>query len=236
MINQEAAANQRAAAKKIYNTENYCKVSSGEGCSTRSDLWKSSNVAMLVVQCFQLLLVQSLRCPYCRSAHCSFLTRPPQVGSQSRLCASLLTFRATTSEPRTTSQSGSGSGSAASPFPWCTAPSSWTCGASPAGSWPSTLLTPTTAGPLTTSWCLPSRPGRPVSLSGSGPLAAKCHIQGAADQTTALLSQSDVKESVASALRGKTARRSGLLCCFHGRVRDQVESVDVLSCRRISEL
>lgn len=125
--------------------------------------------------------------PHCHSFLCSFLTCPPQVDSRSRLCSSFLTLRATTSEPQTTSLSGSGSGSAVFPFPWCTAPSSWTCGASPAGSWPSTLLTLTTAGPLTTSWCLPSRPGRPVSLLENGRLAGKCDIQGAAGQTTALL-------------------------------------------------
>lgn len=37
------------------------------------------------------------------------------------LIISLLSVRATTREPRTTSQSGSGSGSAVTLFPWCTA-------------------------------------------------------------------------------------------------------------------
>lgn len=156
---------------------------------------KSSHIAILAVQypvihSLNTSMVQPLPYwlnHYCHSFHCNFPTCP-QVGAHSRLCTSSLTLRATTSEPRTTSPSGSGSGSAASPFPWCTAPSSWTCAASPAGSWPSTHLTPTTAGPLTTSWCLPSLPVSRVSLSGNGRLAAKCHIQGAAGQTTALLS------------------------------------------------
>lgn len=74
-----------------------------------------------------------------------------------------LCVRATTSARRTTSPSESGSGWAASPSPWFTAPSCWTCGGSPAGTWLSTLLTQTTAGPSTTSWCSPSRRVRRVS-------------------------------------------------------------------------
>lgn len=72
-------------------------------------------------------------------------------------------IRVTTSEPRTTSQSESGSASAASLSPWCTAPFCWTCVVNPAGTWPSTPLTQTTAGHLMTSWCLPSQHVKQVS-------------------------------------------------------------------------
>lgn len=80
------------------------------------------------------------------------------------LIISLLSVRATTREPRTTSQSGSGSGSAVTLFPWCTALIYQTCVANPARTWPSTLLTQTTAGRLMTSWCLLSRHVKQVSL------------------------------------------------------------------------
>lgn len=80
------------------------------------------------------------------------------------LYISLVCFRVTTSEPQTTNRSGSGSGWAASLFPWCTARSCWTCAVTPAGTWPSTHLTRTTAGPSTTSWCSPSPHGKQVRL------------------------------------------------------------------------
>lgn len=92
-------------------------------------------------------------------------TNPDLLSSLSFFFNSVLPVRVTTSEPQTTSQSGSGSGSAAFPFPWCTAPSYWTCVVNSAGTWLSTPLTQTTAGHLMTSWCLPSRHVKQVSLN-----------------------------------------------------------------------
>ena len=74
--------------------------------------------------------------------------------------------RATTSAPLPTSPSASGSAGAALQSPWCTRPSWSTCGRRHPGTWPSTLRTLTTPGPLMTSLFLPSPASRQVSPRG----------------------------------------------------------------------
>lgn len=87
-----------------------------------------------------------------------------------------LFVRVTTSARRPTCPSAGGSVWAASPCPWCTPPTCWTCRRRPPVSWPSTRRTPSTAGPWMTSSYLPTRPawqvrradGRPVVRAQSG--------------------------------------------------------------------
>lgn len=69
-----------------------------------------------------------------------------------------LFVRVTTSARRPTCPFAGGSVWAASPCPWCTPPTCWTCRRRPPVSWPSTRRTPSTAGPWMTSSYLPTRP------------------------------------------------------------------------------
>lgn len=74
--------------------------------------------------------------------------------------------RATTNAPLPTSPSESGTAGAAFRCPWCTPPSSSTCGRRRPGAWPSTRHTPTTPGLLMTSSSSLSPASRQVSEAG----------------------------------------------------------------------